>query len=265
VQYPIAMSGGTSKTGYLVKVSGSTLNMTHGPRVYIADNCVDSFQPTMFKQFLFLGKTLSYTVDLSQVGCACNAALYLVAMPAYDSSNNPTATKCGDYYCDANDVCGIWCPEMDIMEANNRAFQITPHKCAAPQGNYYSSCDGGGCGKNVYRLSSSSYGPGSGVIDTNKPFKVAISFATNSDGNLNKITTVLSQGSQQYTVTHDDGSCGGGYLESLTSAFKKGMVLTISYWGDAGSTMSWLDVPPCDANTACNANTQVSFANLAVN
>jgi hypothetical protein len=28
-----------------------------------------------------LDKTLSYTVDISQVGCACNAALYLVKMP----------------------------------------------------------------------------------------------------------------------------------------------------------------------------------------
>ena len=53
------------------------------------------------------------TMDLSQVGCACNAALYLVSMGAPSAA----PTKCGDYYCDANDVCGVNCPEMDIQEA----------------------------------------------------------------------------------------------------------------------------------------------------
>jgi len=264
-QYPIAMSGGTSKTGSLVKVSGASLNMSHGPRVYIAGTCVNAFESTMFKEFYLLGKTLSYDVDLSQVGCACNAALYLVAMPAYNSANAPDPTKCGDYYCDANQVCGIWCPEMDVMEANNRAFQITPHKCSPPTGNYYPSCDGGGCGQNVYRMSSSSYGPGSSVIDTTKQFHVATTFSTDSSSQLNQIRTVLSQGSKSFTVTHNDSTCPGGYLESLTAAFKQGMVLTMSYWGDTGSTMSWLDVPPCDINTSCNTNTAVIFSNIGVN
>ena len=47
------------------------------------------------------GKVLSYDVDLSGIGCGCNAALYLVSMP-----QNTNATTCHDFYCDANDVCG---------------------------------------------------------------------------------------------------------------------------------------------------------------
>lgn len=42
---------------------------------------------------------------------------YMTAMPV---SNNPT--KCGDYYCDANNVCGEYCTEMDVQEANNRGM-----------------------------------------------------------------------------------------------------------------------------------------------
>jgi hypothetical protein len=37
--------------------------------------------------------TLSYTVDLSAVGCACNAALYLVAMV---SGARPALYSCAD-------------------------------------------------------------------------------------------------------------------------------------------------------------------------
>jgi hypothetical protein len=48
-----------------------------------------------------LGKTLSYTVDLSQVACGCNAALYTVTMPAYNKNGIPIPTINGDYYCES--------------------------------------------------------------------------------------------------------------------------------------------------------------------
>lgn len=258
----VVQSGGRS--GWL-HVQGDSLQMPYGPRLYLADKCQDTFSPDMYTRFYLLDKTFSYTVDLSSVGCGCNAALYMISMPAYNSSNRADPTKCGDYYCDANRVCGVYCPEMDIMEANNHALQITPHRCNAIQGKYYPWCDGSGCGKNIERMAANNYGPGSNhVINTESPFQVSMSFQT-SNGNLNAIHTIVSQNGKEVRVTHDDANCGGGYLAAMTDAFRQGMVIAFSLWGDSGSEMSWLDVPPCSTNQSCDKKATVTFSNIAVN
>ena len=103
------------KTNRGIDVSGGNLTVEHGPRAYLISECTESVTPSTFSRSALLwnaSKTLSYTVDLSKVGCACNAALYLVAMPYHDKDT------CGDYYCDAS-FPHCHCPEMDIQEANN--------------------------------------------------------------------------------------------------------------------------------------------------
>ena len=193
-----------------------------------AGECSEDVTPSTFTRRMLWNatRTLSYTVDLSKVGCACNAALYLVAMPYHDKS------ACGDYYCDAS-FPHCHCPEMDIQEANTHAWAATPHKCTGKKGDY-TSCDHGGCGK---QFSGSEYGPGK-TIDTNKPFQVSVTLSPSS-------VVKLKQGSEMASV-HDPCSVNS---ESLTD----GMVVAISNWGQSGSGMGWLDKDRgCGPNTQCN-------------
>eukprot|EP01120_Amphizonella_sp_Union-15-10_P013622 TRINITY_DN635_c0_g1_i1.p1 TRINITY_DN635_c0_g1~~TRINITY_DN635_c0_g1_i1.p1 ORF type:complete len:315 (-),score=61.11 TRINITY_DN635_c0_g1_i1:34-978(-) len=259
----IIQSGGTRYGG--ISVSGNTITIKHNTRSYFGvSSCPGSFDPSVYLPFYLLDKTLSFDVDLSQASCGCNAALYLVSMPAYGSNQRPDATTCGDYYCDANHVCGIYCPEMDIMEANTRGLHITPHKCNPPTGKYYSYCDGGGCSISVYQQDSSAYGFGTNYrINTQEKFTLSISFQTQG-GNLQRIVSTLTQNGRSVQMVHDESRCGNGYLSSMTEAFRQGMVIVMSYWGESGTGMSWLDVPPCNANENCNTNTQVSFGNVQV-
>jgi cellulose 1,4-beta-cellobiosidase len=271
---PISFSNGSSSTAYIlqaggtryggVSTSGNSVTVRHGSRAYIGSTCAQSYQPNVFEPLYLLDKSLSFTVDLSQVSCGCNAALYLTEMPAYNQNNQPDPTRCGDYYCDANQVCGVFCPEMDIMEANNHAFQITPHKCDAPSGKHYYSCDGGGCGQNLVRNNPQSFGFGSNyIINTQQPVQVSISFQT-SGGMLSRIVTDVMQNGRNVQIVHDSSRCGNGYLSSMTDAFRTGMVVIFTFWGSTGSVMSWLDVPPCSINEACNTNAAATFSNIQI-
>ena len=98
-------------------------------------------------------------------------------MPGYNANGQPDPSQSKDYYCDANQVGGVYCPEMDIMEANQYAFAITPHKCDNPVNKHYYYCDRGGCGRTVYKLDKNAYGPGSQyTINTLQKFNVKTEF-----------------------------------------------------------------------------------------
>ena len=74
-----------------ISIDNGVLNIKHGPRFYLASNCASSFSDAQFWKPPLSSYTLSATVDVSELGCACNGAFYLVNMPAND------ATSCGDY------------------------------------------------------------------------------------------------------------------------------------------------------------------------
>ena len=132
--------------------NGNTVVLPHNSGLQIAKEAANSYSPNIFVDYKLRNKTFSFTADISTVGCSCNAALYLVTMPGYSSDNQPNPGKDGNYYCDANDVNGEWCWEMDIMEANRYSIQITPHTCQSPPGAYITDCDRGGCGTNGYNV-----------------------------------------------------------------------------------------------------------------
>lgn len=137
----------------------------------------------MFAQFQLLGKEITYTVDRSTVGCSCNSAFYTVSMPGYNAQQQLDKSDWGMYYCDANQVGGVFCPEMDISEANQFTLASVPHKCDDPNGLHYESCDRAGCGSNIFNEDPFAMGPGSDyTIDTTREYTHSVAFETDENG-----------------------------------------------------------------------------------
>jgi len=257
--------GSTATTGNLIQAgganswgkvtpSGSQITIGLGPRFYLANSCASAFGHSVFSAVSLLGGCITFTVDISQIGCGLNAAFYLVSMPGAGSGTN------GDYYCDANAVGGNpSCSEMDLFEANRHAIQITPHLCSG------SSCDTAGCAKNTKSISKG-FGPDSTfTINSLNPFTVAISFSKGSDGKtLTGITSVISQTvsgtKKSITLTHDDSACGTNYLSGMSTAITNGMVPVWSYWQ---GNVAWLDSSACSSETP-EVTGNFIFSNLIV-
>jgi len=183
------------------------LSNLSGPRVYIGSKS----ELTYFK---LLGQKLTYTIDLSQVYCGFNAAVYLTSFTDGKVSDG-TATG----YCDANGIGGTTsCSEFDIMEANVVASHMTAHKCTAP-----GQCDASGIlatpNMNVTQF------------DTTKPITISTSFGKSDSDNT---VQTWKQGSKSVTTTVP--------MSGMGSAFEQGMVMVISFWAAGGvGGMSWLN------------------------
>ena len=68
---------------------GTQLRLNHNVRGYaVADFRARKWEDVRYTKLQLLGRTLSWTADVSDVGCGCNAALYLVAMPAAGSAGS---------------------------------------------------------------------------------------------------------------------------------------------------------------------------------
>eukprot|EP00008_Paramoeba_atlantica_P006102 CAMPEP_0201485942 /NCGR_PEP_ID=MMETSP0151_2-20130828/10014_1 /ASSEMBLY_ACC=CAM_ASM_000257 /TAXON_ID=200890 /ORGANISM="Paramoeba atlantica, Strain 621/1 / CCAP 1560/9" /LENGTH=345 /DNA_ID=CAMNT_0047870293 /DNA_START=67 /DNA_END=1104 /DNA_ORIENTATION=- len=224
------------------------ITITHGTRAVFVKSCIRQFSQNIFTRFYLLGKTIKFTVDLSHIGCGCNVAIYLVSMPGC------SAAWAGDYYCDANGVTGQWCPEIDLMEANNAVLVSTPHKCSYKNTD---KCSWNGCdqtGQQFHFIQEWR------KIDRKYPFDVAQTFTTDRKGYLTSMTTTLSQGKIQVSHTNSDSV----YLKELTQPLQEGMVLVASYWGGGGWEMQWLDVPPCDPGIGCDGSMPAKISNIKV-
>ncbi|KAI1259186.1 glycosyl hydrolase family 7 protein [Xylariaceae sp. FL1019] len=140
-----------------------------GSRLYLmADDA------TTYEGFTLLGKEFSFDVDVSELPCGLNGALYFVSMPLdgqSGSGNNTAGAEYGTGYCDsqcprdlkfidglaniegwepqsnsANSGVGdhgACCPEMDVWEANSISAAYTAHPCENTE---LFMCDGDDCG-----------------------------------------------------------------------------------------------------------------------
>jgi cellulase len=262
-------STGTSLTQKLVTIHNGVKNV--GSRLYLLNSAGTAYQ--MFK---FVGKELAYDVDLSELPCGMNGAIYTSEMPA---TGGTASAALGGGYCDANYVGGNGCAEFDIAEANTRANVFTTHPCNRLGVGTRStiSCQQDGCGFNAYRYGAKQFwGPGSSyTVDTSKPMTVITQFL--GTGTLTEIRRLYKQGGKLIqnakplvynTASYDsltDAFCktAGHSVTPTTSlaqmgkSFDAGHVLIFSLW-DAVDGMGWLDASeygPCPGGTADSAAT----------
>ncbi|KAK7043099.1 Exoglucanase [Paramarasmius palmivorus] len=174
-----ALDGADYSGTYGITTSGDALTLkfvTQGPystnigsRVYLMDG------EDAYKTFDLRGQEFSFDVDMSNLPCGLNGALYFVEMAADGglSGNNAAGAKYGTGYCDTqcphdikfiggeanvegwtpsdNDqnagagTLGACCNEMDIWEANNNAAAYTPHVCTGTSTGQ-TACEGTDCG-----------------------------------------------------------------------------------------------------------------------
>jgi hypothetical protein len=181
-----------------------------------------------FKMFSLMDKTIKYTVDLGGAGCGCNAALYTISMP------HAGLGAANDWYCDANNIGGQACPEMDLSEMNTNTHKTVMHGCTTPWSE--ENCDKWGPAPNTFNGGAFQRGAN---IDSTKPFTVEHQFSWT------QVTTTITQnGRVESRTMHGLNTEMGmphlkGRPNGMSEALRDGQVIAISFWGS--EDMSWLD------------------------
>ncbi|KAJ4186550.1 hypothetical protein NW755_007847 [Fusarium falciforme] len=164
--YGVTTSGDQLSLSFVTKGAYAT---NVGSRLYLMED------DETYQMFSLLGNEFTFDVDVSQISCGVNGALYFVSMDEdggkAKSDGNKAGAKYGTGYCDAQcarDVkfingeanvenwtpsetdpnsgtgnLGACCPEMDIWEANDISTAYTPHPCKTLT---YHTCEGDNCG-----------------------------------------------------------------------------------------------------------------------
>lgn len=116
----VAESWGTSRVDYLEERDASGtfvgVKVRGNNRLFSVNDYVwaHKWRDVSYKHWKLLNRALTFTLDLSGVGCGCNAAIYLVAM------SEPEAERSG--YCDIqsgydDDFDSVQpCLEIDLLE-----------------------------------------------------------------------------------------------------------------------------------------------------
>ncbi|MCJ1440425.1 MAG: hypothetical protein MMC23_000908 [Stictis urceolatum] len=162
-----AVASGNSLKLQFVKQGAYATNI--GSRLYLMAS------DTKYQMFSLLNKEFTFDVDVSNLPCGLNGAVYFVSMDSDGGMakypNNKAGAKYGTGYCDAqcprdlkfidgtanvdgwvpssNDKNagvgghGSCCAEMDVWEANSISTAVTPHSCETVAQH---ECNGDACG-----------------------------------------------------------------------------------------------------------------------
>jgi len=249
--------------GLRVSSGGDEVAAALGSRAYFALSCqAGAYDHSQYLAFNLLGRRMRYTTDMSDLGCGCNAAFYLTNM-----HQNTQPSECSDFYCDANNVCGQSCAEIDIQEGNKFSWHSTLHG-KVDHGGMGAGIGGGGRDWSGPRdWSTSEYGPGASCIDTSKPFQVEVGFPADVDCQLLAMEVTLSQ------AAHSDCELKLSISEysrmsEMTAALAAGMTPIVSYW--KSGDMLWMDGKGADGLGACETDSpdqcgeRAKFSNFSV-
>ncbi|KAJ7875491.1 cellobiohydrolase I-II [Mycena olivaceomarginata] len=264
---------------YGITTNGNSLTMKFvtvsqqpniGSRVYLlAPGSTSTYQTFNFNNQEFVSHR--FDVDVSQLPCGLNGALYFAQMDAdggvaKSNGANKAGPKYGTGYCDAQ------CPR-DIKfingVANSQGWVPSPNDttlgqstctgsaCSAPNSTQ-GTCDQAGCDFNSYRMERFYVQNGRVIPNSNSTIAEKSAFGD----------------------TNTFASKGG--LATMSRAASAGMVLVMSIWDDHAANMLWLDAPlptkqisqrswrgTCAANSGApttvesqNANAQVTYSNI---
>ncbi|CAN9172669.1 unnamed protein product [Alternaria sp. RS040] len=260
--YGITAGSNSLKLKFVTKGSYST---NIGSRTYLMKD------DTTYEMFKFTGnQEFTFDVDVSNLPCGFNGALYFVSMDADGGlkkySTNKAGAKYGTGYCDAQ------CPR-DLKFINGET-RCDGDGCGGTYSadRYAGVCDPDGCDFNSYRMGVKDfYGKGK-TVDTSKKFTVVTQFVGTGDAmeikrfyvqngktiaqpasavpgvEGNSITTKFCD--QQKAVFGDTYTFKDkGGMANMAKALANGMVLVMSLWDDHYSNMLWLDSTyPTDKN-----------------
>jgi hypothetical protein len=79
--------------------SSDSYDMGWNGRAYLSTK--QDWDPNAYFKPKLLGGSLEYDIDMSQISCGCNAALYLIGMPGVGWDGQPFESSDGMHYCDA--------------------------------------------------------------------------------------------------------------------------------------------------------------------
>ncbi|KAI0700609.1 cellulase [Cytidiella melzeri] len=175
-----ALDGADYSGTYGITTNGNALTLKFvtgsnvGSRVYLMQDASN------YELFKLINQEFTFDVDMSNLPCGLNGAVYLSQMDQDGGMakypNNKAGAKYGTGYCDsqcprdikfingeaniidwtpeansANSGTGEYgtcCSEMDIWEANSDAAAYTPHPCSV---NAQTRCTGADCGQGTDR------------------------------------------------------------------------------------------------------------------
>ncbi|KAB5590491.1 1,4-beta-D-glucan cellobiohydrolase [Ceratobasidium theobromae] len=253
-----ALDGADYSGTYGITTSGNELSLKFvtgsnvGSRVYLLKD------DSTYEMFKLKNQEFTFDVDVSQLPCGLNGALYFSEMDADGGmakhTGNKAGAKYGTGYCDAQcprDIkfingeanvnnwtgsssdpnsgtgqYGTCCSEMDVWEANSISTAYTPHPCTVDgqtrcEGSDCQSgyCDPAGCDFNSFRMGNASfYGK---IVDPSQKMTIVTQFITadgTANGELSEIRRIYVQNGQVIQNSKTQIS-GMDSFDSITPGF----------------------------------------------